>query len=92
MQFEHQQKRPRIEPSAWVAPTAVLVGDVRVGANTAVSHGAILNAEDGMIEFGAHCVVMENAVVKASRRAPVLIGDNVLIRSACLSERLHGAQ
>jgi carbonic anhydrase/acetyltransferase-like protein (isoleucine patch superfamily) len=79
MQFEHQQKRPRIDPSAWIAPTAVLVGDVRVGANTAISHGAILNAEDGIIELGADCVVMENAVLKASRRAPVLLGNNVLV-------------
>jgi carbonic anhydrase/acetyltransferase-like protein (isoleucine patch superfamily) len=79
MQFEHQERRPRIDPGAWVAPTAALVGDVRVGPGSAVCHGAILNAEDGMIEIGANCVVMENAVIKASRRAPVLIGSNVLV-------------
>ena len=79
MQYEHQGKRPSIDVTAWVAPTAVLVGDVRVGVNTAISHGAILNAEDGMIEIGTNCVVMENAVIKASRRAPVLIANNVLV-------------
>jgi carbonic anhydrase/acetyltransferase-like protein (isoleucine patch superfamily) len=79
MRYEHQGKRPQIDPSAWVAPTAVLVGDVRIGPGSAISHGAILNAEDGMIEIGADCVVMENAVVKASRRAPVLIANNVLV-------------
>jgi carbonic anhydrase/acetyltransferase-like protein (isoleucine patch superfamily) len=79
MRFEHQQKRPQVDASAWVAPTAVLVGDVRIGPGSAVCHGAILSAEDGMIEIGATCVVMENAVIKASRRAPVLIGRNVLV-------------
>jgi carbonic anhydrase/acetyltransferase-like protein (isoleucine patch superfamily) len=79
MHYEHQGKRPSIDATAWVAPTAVLVGDVRIGANTAISHGAILNAEDGMIELGRDCVVMENAVIKASRRAPVLIANNVLV-------------
>jgi carbonic anhydrase/acetyltransferase-like protein (isoleucine patch superfamily) len=79
MQYEHLGKRPQIDPSAWVAPTAVLVGDVRLGPGTAISHGAILNAEDGMIEIGIDCVVMENAVVKASRRAPILIANNVLV-------------
>jgi carbonic anhydrase/acetyltransferase-like protein (isoleucine patch superfamily) len=79
MQFEHQQKRPLVDPSAWIAPTAVLVGDVRIGPGTAVSHGAVLNAEDGMIELGTNCVVMENAVLKANRRAPVLVANQVLI-------------
>lgn len=79
MQYEHQGKRPQIDASAWVAPTAVVVGDVRIGPHTAVSHGAILNAEDGMIEIGQNCVIMENAVLKASRRAPVLVANRVLI-------------
>jgi carbonic anhydrase/acetyltransferase-like protein (isoleucine patch superfamily) len=79
MHYEHQGKRPQVDPSAWVAPTAVVVGDVRIGPRTAVSHGAILNAEDGLIEIGADCVIMENAVIKASRRAPVLIANRVLV-------------
>lgn len=79
MEFQHQQKRPRIDPTAWIAPNAVLVGDVRIGPGTAVSYGAVLSAEDGMIEIGASCVIMENAVVKASRRAPVLVGKHVLV-------------
>lgn len=79
MRYEHQGKRPQIDPSVWLAPTAVLVGDVRIGPGTAISHGAILNAEDGMIEIGTDCVVMENAVIKASRRAPVLIANHVLV-------------
>lgn len=79
MQFRHQDRQPQIDPSATVAPTAVLVGNVRIGPHTVVSHGAILNAEDGMIEIGATCVVMENAVIKASRRAPVLIANHVLV-------------
>jgi carbonic anhydrase/acetyltransferase-like protein (isoleucine patch superfamily) len=79
MQFRHQGRQPQIDPTAMVAPTAVLVGNVQIGPNTVVSHGAILNAEDGMIEIGATCVVMENAVIKASRRAPVLIANHVLV-------------
>ena len=79
MQFRHQDRQPQIDPTAWVAPTAVLVGNVRIGPHTSISHGAVLNAEDGMIEIGATCVVMENAVIKASRRAPVLIANHVLV-------------
>src|SRR5579883_1279155 len=79
MLYEHRGKRPAVDPSAWVAPTAVLCGDVRVGADCAIGFGAVLSAESGSISLGRQCVVMENAVLKASRRAPVAIGNHVLI-------------
>jgi carbonic anhydrase/acetyltransferase-like protein (isoleucine patch superfamily) len=79
MLFEHRGKRPTVDPSAYVAPTAVLCGDVQVGPGCAIGFGAVLVAEDGSIGLGHDCIVMENAVVKASKRAPVRIGDHVLI-------------
>jgi carbonic anhydrase/acetyltransferase-like protein (isoleucine patch superfamily) len=79
MLYEHRGKRPSVDPSAWVAPTAVLCGDVRVGPDCAIGFGAVLSAESGSIALGRQCVVMENAVLKASRHAPVAIGDHVLI-------------
>ncbi len=44
MLYEHRGKRPAVDPSAWVAPTAVLCGDVRVGADCAIGFGAVLSA------------------------------------------------
>ncbi len=77
--FQHLGHTALIDPSAWVAPTAVLCGEVRIGPGCAICHGAVLDAGDGTIEFGRECVVMENAVIKASRRATVRIGDHVLV-------------
>jgi carbonic anhydrase/acetyltransferase-like protein (isoleucine patch superfamily) len=79
MLYEHRGKRPVVDPSAAVAPTAVLCGDVRVGPGCAIAFGAVLSAEDGSIVLGENCIVMENAVVKAGKRAPVRIGNHVLI-------------
>jgi carbonic anhydrase/acetyltransferase-like protein (isoleucine patch superfamily) len=79
MQYEHRGKRPIVDPSASIAPTAVLCGDVRIGPGCAIAFGAVLSAEDGSIVLGESCIVMENAVVKAGKRAPVRIGDHVLI-------------
>ena len=79
MRYEHQGKRPTIDASAWVAPNATLVGDVRIGARTAISYGAVLSAEDGTITIGEDCVVMENAVIKANKHAPLRIGHRVLV-------------
>ncbi len=77
--YQNLGRAPLVDPSAWVAPTAVLCGEVRVGPGCAISHGAVLDAGDGTIQFGRECVVMENAVIKTGQRAPVRIGDHVLV-------------
>jgi carbonic anhydrase/acetyltransferase-like protein (isoleucine patch superfamily) len=77
--LEHAGGRPVVHADAYVAPTAVLCGNVRIGPGCTVGFGAVLSAEDGAIELVENVVVMETAVIKASRRAPVRIGRNVLI-------------
>jgi gamma-carbonic anhydrase len=77
--IEHRGHRPTVDPSATVAPTAVLSGDVRVGPRSRVLHGAVLTAEDGTIVVGEECVVMEHALVRGRSGHPVAVGDHVLI-------------
>lgn len=79
MQFEHLGARPRIHPDAVVAPTAVVSGDVEIGADCQVLHGAVITAEGGPITLGANVIVMENAVIRASSTNPVHIGAHTLV-------------
>ena len=79
MLIEHRGKRPTVDPSAYVAPTAVVCGDVRIGPDARVLFGAVLTAEDGRVEVGARCVVMENALVRGRGSHPVELGDDVLV-------------
>lgn len=79
MRIEHDGKRPTIDDSAWVAPTAVVSGDVAVAAGTRVLHGAVLTAETGPIMIGEDCVIMEQAVLRGTRRQPLVVGDRVLV-------------
>jgi gamma-carbonic anhydrase len=79
MLVEHRGKTPQVDPSAYVAPTAVLCGDVRVGAESRVLFGAVASAEDGVVEIGARCVVMENALLRGREDHPVKLGDDVLV-------------
>ena len=79
MLIEHDAVSPSVHPSARIAPTAVLCGDVTVGPDSSVGFGAVLTAETGPIEVGARCVIMENAVLRGTSRHPLRIGDNVLI-------------
>ena len=79
MRIEHRGKRPKIDPTAWIAPNAVISGDVRIGPDTRVLYGAVLTAEGGPVTIGAQCIVMETAVVRGTARHPAQIGDHVLI-------------
>jgi gamma-carbonic anhydrase len=77
--LEHRGKQPSVDRSAYVAPTAVVCGDVRVGPDSRVLFGAVLTAEDGHVEVGARCVIMENALVRGREAHPVTLGDDVLV-------------
>jgi carbonic anhydrase/acetyltransferase-like protein (isoleucine patch superfamily) len=79
MLIEHRGHAPSVHESAYVAPTAVLCGDVVVGAGSRVLHGAVLTAEDGQVRVGRDVVIMENAVVKGRAGHPAVIGDFVLV-------------
>lgn len=79
MQLEHRGSRPRVPDSAYVAPNAVLCGDVTLGEDCRVLFGAVISAEGGPVVLGARCVVMENAVIRGSKRHPVRIGSSVLV-------------
>ena len=79
MRYEHLGARPRIHPDAVIAPTAVISGDVTVGAGSQVLHGAVITAEGGPVTLGENVIVMENALVRASAVHPVHIGSHVLV-------------
>ena len=79
MILEHNGKAPRIDASARIAPNAVICGDVTVGAGVSVGFGAVITAESGPVTLGKHVIVMENAVLRGTRRHPLQIGDHVLI-------------
>jgi carbonic anhydrase/acetyltransferase-like protein (isoleucine patch superfamily) len=79
MLIEHRGASPRINASAYVAPTAVVSGDVTIGADARILHGAVITAEDGTVSIGARVVVMEHALVRGRAAHPVTIGDDVMI-------------
>jgi carbonic anhydrase/acetyltransferase-like protein (isoleucine patch superfamily) len=79
MIIKHDGVSPRIDPTAWVAPNAVICGNVAVGPRCRIMHGAQVIAESGTITIGRECIVMENAVLRSSVRHPLSIGNNCLV-------------
>lgn len=79
MKLEYDGRRPKIAESAYVAPTAVLRGDVEIGEGAAVLFGAVITAEGGSVRVGADCVIMEQAVLRGTPRHPLSLGDRCLV-------------
>jgi carbonic anhydrase/acetyltransferase-like protein (isoleucine patch superfamily) len=87
MQYIHREHSPRIDPTAVIAPGAVIAGDVTIGAHCLVGFGAILLAEGSPIVLSEYVIVREQALIRATAAHPVHIGRNVLIGPQA---RLHG--
>ncbi len=79
MLVEHRGARPVVDKSAYVAPNAVLSGNVTIGPNTSVLFGAVITADGGAVEIGSDCVVMENAVIRGTPRHATRVGSRVLV-------------
>ncbi len=79
MLINHSSKKPSVDPSAWIAPNAVLCGDVTIGPGCRIMYGAQVIAETGSITIGRECIIMENAVLRSSSMHPLRIGNNCLI-------------
>lgn len=63
-----------IDPTAWIAPHAVVTGDVTIGPDARVLDGAILTGDRGPIVVGANVLVMEHALLRGRADHPVRVG------------------
>jgi gamma-carbonic anhydrase len=77
--YLHRGRRPQVDQTAYVAPTAVLCGDVRIAADARILFGAVVTAEDGQVTIGPRCIVMENALIRGRQHHPAELGSDVLV-------------
>src|SRR5258708_27768173 len=78
-------KRPNVHPDAYVAPTAVLIGDVEVRANASIWFGVVLRGDASQIIIGEGSNVQDNVVIHCSEDLPTILERNVTVgHLACL--------
>ena len=86
-------KTPRIHESAFIAPGAVIIGDVEIEADASVWYGCVLRADTNLIRVGKGSNVQDGTIVHVDHPdyagVPTDIGENVLVGHKCM---LHGAQ
>src|SRR4051812_14412761 len=78
---------PSVDPSAWVAPNATLVGRVSLGSRASVFYGAVLRADVDSITIGERTNLQDNVTVHCDAGKPTRIGAGVSVGHGAI---LHG--
>jgi carbonic anhydrase/acetyltransferase-like protein (isoleucine patch superfamily) len=85
--FSFEGNLPTVDPSAWIAPTATLIGDVRVEAAASVWYGAVLRADFGPIVVRAGANIQDNSVLHGGADPITEIGPGATVGHLCV---VHG--
>jgi carbonic anhydrase/acetyltransferase-like protein (isoleucine patch superfamily) len=73
---EHE---PKIDPSAFVHPEAVIIGDVRIGPESSIWPCAVLRGDEGYISIGARTSIQDGSVLHTTPEWPTIVGDDCVI-------------
>ena len=85
---------PKIAPSAFIAETAIVIGDVQIGSDSSVWYNCVLRGDVNFIRIGSRSNIQDLSVLHVTHRknegdpgAPLIIGDDVTVAH---SVTLHG--
>lgn len=87
--FAFEGRAPRIDPTAFVAPTATLIGDVTVEAGGSVWFNAVLRGDYGPIVVREGANVQDGSVLHAPPGIPVDIGPGATVAHLCVIHGVH---
>ena len=86
--YPYQDRRPRLGERVFIAPGAVVVGDVELGDDVSIWFGAVVRGDVNWIRIGAGTSVQDGTVVHVSHQThPTVIGDGVVVGHSVV---LHG--
>jgi carbonic anhydrase/acetyltransferase-like protein (isoleucine patch superfamily) len=86
--FAFEDYEPRVSATAWIAPTATLVGDVRVEDDASIWYGAVLRADFGPIIVRRGANIQDGSVLHGGTDPVTEIGEGATVGHLCV---VHGA-
>ena len=87
--YQFEERKPRVGQGAFVAESALVIGDVQIGKDAYIGHGAILRGDYGTILVGEGTAIEEGAIVHARPNDRTLFGNFVTIGHGAM---IHNAQ
>lgn len=77
--WEFEGRKAMIDPTAFVAPNATIIGDVEIGEGSSVWPSAVVRGDYNPVRIGRRVNIQDNATVHATSAGPCTIGDNVSV-------------
>ena len=78
---------PRAHSTAFIAPNAVVVGDVEIGPEASIWFGCVIRGDTNLIRIGARSNIQDGTIIHADDNSPTTIGDDVTVGHGAI---LHG--
>ncbi len=73
-------RAPRIDATAWVAPTAAIIGDVEIGPGSSIWYHCVLRGDTNLIRIGARTNIQDGSILHVNRETfPCILGDDVTV-------------
>ena len=83
--YPFEGKTPAVDPTAWVAPTAALIGDVTIGPGTNIWYHCVLRGDTNYIRIGARTNIQDGTIIHVNAaHQPTNIGDDVTVGHAAI--------
>ena len=79
MEFAFGGHRPKVHPDAYIAPTAVLIGDVVIEKDASVWFGAVLRGDESTITIEEGANVQDNVVIHCATNLPTLVQKDATV-------------
>ncbi|RQB42239.1 gamma carbonic anhydrase family protein [Pseudomonas aeruginosa] len=87
MKYRLGDARVEAHPDSWIAPSAAVIGKVRLGAGASVWFGAVLRGDNELIHIGEHSNVQDGSVMHTDMGYPLTLGKGVTVGHNAM---LHG--
>ncbi len=92
MILEYQGKVPKVDPTAFIAENATVIGDVEIGAGTNVWFNCVVRGDQNYIHIGSNCSIQDASILHVEYELPLIIEDEVafghrVIAHACTIRR-----
>jgi len=84
-----QQWHPQIDPSAWLAASAELMGQVNIGEDSSIWYQSVLRGDIDAIRIGKRSNIQDHCTLHTSQGKPCIVGDDVTVGHRVI---LHGCE
>jgi len=75
----HKGRKPTLGKNVFIAPTAMIIGDVTIKDNASIWYGAVLRGDMAPISIGENTNIQDNCTIHTDRDKPAIIGNHVTV-------------